>query len=324
MKNGILWSVVAAALVVGFVLMHGGSRTEAHVGVIAPLTGILAFYGEDMRRGVIASELPASSVTFEDDKCEPAVAVSAFTKLVTVDKATLVIGPACGSPQEAIVPLLRSVDTVVIAPSSASRELFGQSDGKFFNMQYSLEDDGTFLAHTLSGKRVVLVAYQNAFSQRTSESFKSALDGHVVEELSFRDDTTDVSTELAKLTGFEYDAIVVTDITFFFAGGMDKLERFGIQAPVYAQYTVELPAARPLAEGVYYSYPADVEGTSGATFELSKQAGQVAKQALTACGGDSGCVRTYLTDSGLFDNAGVFKRGIVLKRIENGEPVRAE
>jgi len=324
MKNIILWGLIATLLVVGFVLSYGNNRTEARVGVIAPLTGIFAFYGEDVQRGVLASGISASSTVFEDEKCESVAAVSAFTKLVNIDKAAIIIGPACGSPQEAVVPLLREADAVVLVPSSASSKLFAQSGGKFFNVQYSLENDGAFLARTLAGKRVVLVSYQNAFSETIAESFKANFDGQVVSELSFRDDKTDIATELIKLRGLEYDAVVVTDVTFFFAGGMEKLERFDIQAPVYAQYTIELPAARPLAEGVYYSFPADVEGTQGATFELSKKAGEIANQTLMACGDDSECAIAYLRNSGLFDETGVYKREIVLKQIKNGMPIKVE
>lgn len=326
MKNTALFLALIAVLVVVGVFVKGPQDTQAEtrIGVIAPLTGLLAFYGEDIRRGILDSGIAPSSLIIEDEKCEPAPAVSAFTKLVEVDKVPLIIGPACGSPQEAIVPILKDRDVVVLVPSAASAKLFEQSGGKLFNIQYSLEDEAAFLAKSIyerDQKRVVLITYQNAFSRTVAESFKANFKGEVVREISFVDDRSDVSTELAKLEGAEFDAIFSADITFFFMQGMEKLSLYGIEAPVYAQYGMELPVVRPLGEGVYYSYPRGIEGSQGATYALAREAASIGRSAVAACGADTSCIRKHLVDSGSFDERGLSTRGMLLKQIKNGEPV---
>lgn len=314
--------VIAIVIILVFVESKKEEDSTAKIGVIAPLTGIVASYGEDIQKGVLAADISSSSIIFEDDKCEPAPAVSAFNKLVNVDNASIIIGPGCGSPQEAIVPLLKDKEAVVIVSSAASQNLFEQSGGKFFNTQYSLESEAAFLADKMLErdlKKLVVISYQNAFSQTVADSFKANFKGEVAREIKFAENSSDITTEIAKLKGLDYDAILVTDITFFFVQGSEKLKQYGITVPVYTSYVAELPAVRPLVEGAFYSYPGDLKGDKGAVYELSKEAGIVAKEASEKCGSNTVCVKKFLMDSGDFDENGVSKRPIILKQIVGGE-----
>ena len=294
------------------------------IGVIAPLTGIVADYGEEIKRGVEAGKDEGVEIVYEDDKCEPKDAVSAFQKLVEFEKVKFIIGPGCGSPQEAIVPLLKDKDVIVLVPSAASRSLYEQSGGKFYNIQYALEDESKFIAEKmleLGHKKVVLISYQNAFSKTHEDSFKKHYKGEIVKHTSFALDTSDVSTELAKIKGLEYDAVFSTDITFFFANGLEKLRQFGIKVPVFSQYAVELPAVRQLVEGVIYSFPADVTEGEGAIFGLSKASAAFLIPLIKECDGEYACVKDKIERSGEFDETGVKVRSLTLKQIKDGQPV---
>ncbi len=319
--------VIAVIIILFFVSNKKDEVQVAKIGVIAPLTGIVASYGEDIQKGVLAAEISTPSLIFEDDKCEPASAVSAFNKLINVDKATIIIGPGCGSPQEAIVPLLKDKEAVVIVSSAASQNLYEQSGGKFFNIQYSLESEAAFLADKMLERdlqKVLVISYKNAFSQTVADSFKANFKGEVAREIKFAENSSDITTEIAKLKGLDYDAIIVTDITFFFVQGSEKLKQYGITVPVYASYVAELPAVRLLVEGVFYSYPGGLKGDKGAVYELSKEAGIMANDASAKCGSDAACVKKFLMDSGEFDEVGTSKREIVLKQIVGGEAVEVK
>lgn len=323
MKRITLTIVLLVASLLG-VIWVSQKPTSSKIGVIAPLSGIAASFGEDIQKGVMASGTGFQGVLFEDDTCEPATAVSVLNKLINIDKVTLIIGPACGSPQEAIVPILKSKDAVAVVPSAASKRLFSESGGNFFNLQYSLEKEAEFIAKSMYDrnlKRVVIVTYQNAFSKTVLDNFKINFKGEVVKEVFFVDGTSDISTEIAKLKELDFDAIVSTDITFFFVNGLQKLKQLEINVPVFAQYTVEIPAARPLVEGVFYSYPGQLSGNGGAVFELSKQAAQISVEATQKCGKDTSCIKKYLVGTGLFDSDGVSKREIILKQIKEGRAV---
>lgn len=327
MKKLLIGVIIAIILIGGYFWIYKKSApatTTAEpikIGVIAPLTGIVADYGEEIRRGVEASGSAGVQFIYEDDKCDPKEAVSAFKKLTEIDKVSFIIGPACGSPQEAIAPLLKDGKTLVMLPSAASDGLFAASGGAMYDAQYSLQDEGAFIARSMEQlglKKVALITYKNAFSQSIADAFKKEYKGEIG-ELAFTDMATDVSSEIVKIKGQKYDAVFVADISFFFGKGVEKLRQYGMNAPIFAQYTVELPAVRPLTEGVIYSFPADVAG-EGAAYALSKESAAILAMAATECAGDVACAKGKLDASGKFNASGVKIRSLILKRIMGGKP----
>jgi ABC-type branched-subunit amino acid transport system substrate-binding protein len=296
---------------------------ESKIVVLAPLSDIFAEYGEEIMGGVLEGMVEGVEVSFEDTKCDPAAALTAYRKAVDIDSASFIIGPVCGSPQEVIAPELPKDNVVAISPSAATRDLFVKSSGYNFGAQYSLENESKFIAEKmteLGHEKVVLVSYRNAFSETHTESFKQNFTGEIVENLVFNEAGSDVSTDLAKLQALDFDAIYATDTSFFFGQGNVKLQQLGLTQPLFSMYTMELPAARPLVEGVIYSFPEGV-GDKGAGYENSKIAAQILSQTILDCKADVACVKESLTTSGQFDEFGVNRQGIILKQIVGGEAV---
>lgn len=327
MKKIIIGIVAVFIIVALFVGFNKKDSAKIKIGVLAPLTGVVADYGEEIKKGILAAasstDMTGVEFVFEDDKCEPKEAVSAFNKLVSVDKATVILGPACGSPQEAVVPLIKDNSAVVLVMSAASKGLYEKSEGNFFNIQYSLEGESTFNAlkmNEMGYKKVALVTYRNAFSNTHAEAFKAAYKGQIFDHV-LTDNSTDVSPEIAKIKAEKPDAIYVPDIAFFFAGGLSKLKQYGVAAPVYSTYVAELPAVRALVPGVTYSFPADLSGTQGAVYELSKQAAVIALDAVKECKNSASCVKDHLNKSGKFSQYGVYQRTVILKQIKDGKAV---
>ncbi len=325
----ILFVVLCLFIVAGF-FVYNTTHTDGNmkIGVIAPLSDVFAKYGEEIRRGVSSVSFDGVEFVFEDEKCEPKTAISAFRKLVDFDNVSFVIGPACGSPQEVVATLLKDKKILSIVPSAASKNLFSSSGGNMFNMHYSLEDESSFLARKmfeLGMKRVALVAYENAFSRTHADSFRKNYSGEIAHESWFADNGADVSSELLKIRAAQPDAIFVADAAFFFADGINKLRRLGVAAPIYSQYTTELPAMRDFVEGVIYSFPADLPNTGdGGIFHISKEAAEIMGEVVKKCSGKYDCVRDTIVSSGKFDENGVMKRPIRLKKIENGKAIEIE
>ncbi len=325
--NKFTWILVVLVIVlVGWKIVDSqGKKSEGPVkiGVLAPLSGIAADYGEEIRKGIMAADAPGVEFVFEDEKCDSAPALSAFKKLTELDKVSYIIGPACGAPQEVVAPLVKAKDMVVIMPSAASQKLYTDSGNKMYNIQYSLENESKFIAEQMTAKgykNVVLITYQNAFSKTHSDSFKANFKGTILQEISFQNDTNDVATELIKIRSLKPDAIFSTDIAFFFANGLPKLRQLGVTVPVFSQYAVELPAARPLVEGVIYSFPSEIPDSEGATFGLAREAAETLAAAIGECGDKPACVRKELDNSKGFAD-GVKDRVMILKQITKGQPV---
>ena len=70
---------------------------DPKIGVIVPLTGPLASVGEKVKRGIqMAAEsehFPQKNIIYEDGEFSNSKALSAYHKLVSVDKVQAVIGP---------------------------------------------------------------------------------------------------------------------------------------------------------------------------------------------------------------------------------------
>lgn len=297
--------------------------THITIGVIAPLSGDFAPFGEQIRDGILSVPHEGINFVFEDEKCDTTPAVSALHKLTAVDGAHFILGPACGSPQEAIAPILQGRDILAVVPSAASTDLFQESGGNIYDIQYSLQDESKFMAEQMYArgyKRVALISYANAYSKVHHDAFVPAYKGTIVQDTVFVLDTSDISTEITKLKSKDFDALYVIDASFFFAQGMQKLKEFGIDKPVFAPYTVEMPAIRPLAEGVIYSFPADVSDTTGGIYTMAKQSAETLVPLVSACKGEYTCVKAKMDASGAFDANGVKIRSLVLKQLKGGEP----
>ena len=328
MNKKTIWTIVAiivVILVVWGITNKPKDISGIKVGVIAPLTGALASYGEEVKKGVTAgSEGSPVQFIFEDGFCDPKTAITAFQKLTSIDNVKFIIGPTCGSPQEAVAPLLKDKQVLAIVPSSASNNLFETSDGLFFNKQYSLENESKFIAdemNRLGYKKVAIVTYGNAFSKTHHDSFVINFKGDIVVDTVLLDINNNLLTELTKIKNAGVDAIYSPDITFFYNNAIASMKQISLDVPIFSTSITGLPLARTLVEGVIYSYPTDIEGVNGGVAELSKIATEKLLSTLSACGNDVVCVQKRLVSSGDFDEFGTSKRGITLKQIMNGEVI---
>ncbi len=327
----IIWIVVIALVIWGLSSLDDGEKAPVSgepikIGVIAPLTGVVADYGEEIRKGVLASGVSSSSVefVFEDDQCDPKEAVSAFKKLTEFDQVRFIIGPACGSPQEAIIPLLKGQSIIAVVPAAASVKLYADSGNNFYNIQYSLENESKFIAEKMfkrGYKKVALVSYANAFSKTHADSFRQNFKGEIAFDEVINGESSDVTTVVTKLKAAGVEAIYSPDVSFFFANGVIKLNQQKVVAPIFATYVAELPAVRTLVPNVFYSFPSDLGGAEGAVYNLSKQAALILGGAVESCRGDYDCVKRELDSTGKFDSNGIYQRRIILKQIVNGIPL---
>ncbi len=165
-----------------------------------------------------------------------------------------------------------------------------------------------------------MITYKNAFSAVHANTFSKNYKGTIVSTISLDDSSTGIDTDLLKLSKEKIDAIFVTDISFFFAGGMNKLKHNKINIPVFSLYPVELPMARSLVNNVIYSFPEGITGDTSGTYELSKESAKIILPIALDCKGDVACMKKSLANSKLFNDKGVVIRNIILKQIK-GEKV---
>lgn len=111
------------------------------IGAIDPLTGPFAAYGEPVRDGMLLAvdEINAKGgingrkieLLLEDDGGDPKVSVNAFTKLATVSKVPVIIGPLSSGASMATAPLANRYRVVQISTLAGTIDLTKAGDYAF-------------------------------------------------------------------------------------------------------------------------------------------------------------------------------------------------
>ena len=98
----------------------------ARVGVILPLSGDMSSYGEDCKKGIqyaaVADSLEVEYI-FEDSRGSSDAAIAAFNKLTTLDKVDYVIGDMFSQTTEAMAPLAKKRQVLLVSPTASSRKI---------------------------------------------------------------------------------------------------------------------------------------------------------------------------------------------------------
>lgn len=126
--------------------------TPNKVGVILPLTGDFAYFGEEAKAGMLlavedlkAKGLPVPQLMFEDDKCLAVDAVTAMKRLIDQEHVTMIIGPACSTAIQSTAPVAIRAKLPVLFLLDT-----GPSVLKFPDPIFSLGFDPTEMARNLA------------------------------------------------------------------------------------------------------------------------------------------------------------------------------
>jgi len=96
---------------------------RVRIGVSLPLSGDAAPYGTDFQNIYrFANQMLADNaydLVFEDDQCDPRIAVSVANKLTAIDKIRFVLGATCDGVFSAVGPIYQRAGTVVISTSAS-------------------------------------------------------------------------------------------------------------------------------------------------------------------------------------------------------------
>lgn len=200
---------------------------EIKIGIILPLTGQVAMYGEDGKRGLdLALENINTSggikgqkvkLIYEDSTGTPKGAVSAAQKLININKVDTIIGCLFSTVALAVKPISRQKGLVFASPTAANPELFNDNIGekKFFFSLGPLPDDEIYIlskyfTEKLNKKTVGVLYMLNDTGLADLALYKKWLPkfgGKVVISESFNPGATDFRTQLTKIKAANPDIL---------------------------------------------------------------------------------------------------------------------
>jgi branched-chain amino acid transport system substrate-binding protein len=338
------------------------SSETLKIGVILPQTGPIASVASGVLQGI---ELAVSEynvvhdtqirLILEDSGCSPQGAVTAFTKLVTVDQVSAVIGPFCSGAVLASAPVANEKEIVLISPGGVSPDITNAGD-YVFRVTPSDALEAVFFSTYLknSSKKLAILYEQTEWATTMQKTFVEAFPNQIVAIETFEFDTIDVKSELAKIQKKDPDSLLVLAYPNHYETITSNFIEIGLDVPLYATHTFETPAVKALGKMnelyIYatFGYPggSEITNTFHETYEsmydevpgpwvgFGYDATKIISRALNVCGEDSNCIKDALystqnyegvTGMKSFDeNGDVTDATYVIKHIRNNSFVEIQ
>ena len=244
------------------------SQPVFHIGVIAPLTGPAAAWGDHLQKSAILAKesLPPElrsriELIFEDNQMKPANSVAAFRKLTTASNpvSALIVfsSPAAG----AVVPLAENEKIPTIVLTAANKFTLGRSYS-FRHFPGSEAQANVLVEEALRRRfdKIAVVATTHESALDAVEKFvhhPRAAGLQLEPSQEFAPGETDFRTAITILRGRHPNAILVVLMPPSLSVFLRQLRESGLSTPCFGfsniENSSEITAAGSAAEGIFFS-----------------------------------------------------------------------
>lgn len=248
---------------------------EVRIGVILPLTGSAAVWGENAKMGIeiALDEINSSGgikgkkirLIYEDSQSLPSNAVSALQKLISTDKVSVVIGDITSSSVLAMAPIAEKKHVVLLSPGASNPDISKAGDYIFRNWQSdALEGsvDAHFAYEKLGYHKAATLCVNNAYGTGLKDVFEDVfqkLGGKIVISESFQQGETDMRSQIKKVAEANPDLIYMPGYPPEMAIVLRQAKEMGIKIQFLSVQAFDDPKileiAGRAAEGVIFSVP---------------------------------------------------------------------
>jgi len=262
-------SLLCFLLALGFAGCGGDKRVP--VGVVLPLTGEFAIYGEPIRRGIeLAFEEIQSQEDYpyelalrvEDSQGEAARAAELLGELFDAG-APAVIGGVTTAEAMAMVEVADNADRVLLSPSASSPRLTGISSN-FFRVFPSDFLEGTkmghFAAQTLGLDRLVIAAAESEYAKGIQQVFQREVErnrAEVVESIDYPRNTGDLGGVVERIMTLSPEGVYLADYAAGLVTLIRGLDQRGYRGRVLTTSSIATPEVLEQAgdalEGVMFT-----------------------------------------------------------------------
>ena len=211
MKKSITITLIVMLFLTSIIFISSCAKKEKviKIGAILPLTGDGAKYGEEDKNGfeIAISECNNKNIKiiYEDDQGNSKGGVTAFNKLNSTDKPSIIIGLMYSSVALAVAPLGENNKVVLLSTTASSPDLTNAGDYFFRNWPsdiYEGEEIAEFTYSKLNLKQgaifTVNLDYGVGLTKVFEQVFKS-LGGEITNIEYYNQGDTDFRTKLIKL-----------------------------------------------------------------------------------------------------------------------------
>lgn len=300
------------------------------VPVVAPLTGPMAIYGEEIKNGALlkAEQINAAGgvlgkrvdIILRDDRCEAKQAALTAIELAGDPEVMIVIGHVCSSATISALPIYKEAGLPAISPTSTN-PLIGMMSPFYFRNVYTDDFQAVFLARyareAMGWERIAVFYENNDYSIGLKDAFlaEAGVQGlEIMGEVVYTSETEDFSPMLARFKKDSPDAIFIPgyapqatmiisqaartgmDVGFFGADGLD--EDIMLENPDAEGLVVTIPfladMAGPEADAFIDTYTEKFDRKPKWYAANTYDAVGLALEAIEAAAGDREKIRSYL------------------------------
>jgi branched-chain amino acid transport system substrate-binding protein len=247
--------LITLAVVMFAVGLSGPARADVLIGVAGPITGGLAWFGEQLERGtaLAVSDLNAkggvlgqqAQLITVDDFCDPEQAVAAAKKLVS-DGVIFVAGHFCSHSSIPASAIYEAAGVLQISPSSTNPMLTELGRANVFRVSHRDDTEGimagNYLADHWAGQKIAIFHDNTTFGKGIAERTKKQLNHRGVTEAIYQayvPGKVDYGVEIAELQA--------ADIAVLYIGGYHTEIALMARAARDRDYLVQLVAGGVLA-----------------------------------------------------------------------------
>lgn len=239
-KQWYVRGILCAVMVVLMGVPGDASAAEPNrIGIIAPLTGPGAGYGEVLSKASIMAieEINAAGgitgrrieYLVEDGQCIAKEAIRAYNKLVNVDKIKVILGPGCSSELLGIAPFLDRDEVLVFSSGANADEVTGASRFIFRNSAPNREAVRALAPFVFKRYRWVNMVtafddYMEGLRRGFTKEYR-ALGGEIRVDEHFKPDATEFRGVLTKVLQGNPPALVLNCLAEFDCGTIAKQVR---------------------------------------------------------------------------------------------------
>ena len=248
---------------------------ELKIGAILPLTGQMASHGEDAKKAIdLATDVKNKRgglkglkilTIYEDDNMQPKDGVSAFNKLVIVDRVQAVIGGFGSSVALAIAPIAQQKKVVFVSPTASHPKLplIGNYIFRIWSSDIFEGEKMAQEAHTaLKLRNIAILFVNNDFGRGMSDIFSAqfrSFGGKVVLKDSYEQGDTDFRAQLHRIKDTTAEAVYLPGYYQEVAKILKQAKELGVNLQFLSTTPVENPELLRLAgnsaEGLIYTRP---------------------------------------------------------------------
>ena len=274
------------------IAVNGCSKKKASVlkiGATLPLTGDAAVWGNNTKEGIeLAVEKVNSTggvlgrqvkVIYEDTEALPQKGVSAYRKLVQVNKVPAIIDDSVSSVTLAMAPLAQK-DKVVVLATGATAPKISQAGEFIFRIWNSDSYEGEMAAayayNDLGLRKIAILYINNDYGKGLEDVFLTQfekLGGAIVSSESFEQNSSDMRSQLTKIQASNPAGFYLVGYPKEIPVALRQAKELGITAKLIGTVAMQDPKlienAGDAAEGLMFPYPKDPTGKECEAFKAS-------------------------------------------------------